>query len=303
MKQPLLSPLNDPMKDKDFFKKLPFPLMGSPKFDGIRSVNPHGMMLSRSMKAIRSKQVQDRFRNLWHTDGELIVGDPFDDQVYNTTNSHVMSADKPADDLRYFIFDFIRSDQLMLPFFERSLLAKELVEGYRRLFPGIFFVEHEPLDDLDALLAYEQTQLALGFEGIMLRTPLGMYKTNARATWNDEIIYKLKRFTDDEAKITGFVEAMKNNNSVILDERGYSKRSQAKGLETGLGRVGKFIVDYKGQELKISPGKFTHDDLVDIWNHQDFYLGKFLKFRFFAYGMKDLPRFPRAVGFRSVEDM
>jgi DNA ligase-1 len=302
MRQPLLAPLNDPLKDPWFFDRLPLPLLGSPKLDGIRGLNPQGTILSRSMKPIRSKQVQERYKRVWHLDGELVVGEPTVQGLMQLTSSHVMSADKPTDDLRYYIFDFIRPDTLMLPFWERLELAKERVELNKDVL-GLHFIEHKYLDTIDEVLEYEREQLALGYEGVMLRNPVGFYKCNSRATWNDMLIFKLKRFSDNEGILVDFVEATSNTNASFKDERGYAKRSDSKDARVPLGRIGTFKVLFRELIIDVSPGAFKHQELVEIFNNFELYKGRILKFRHFDYGTKDAPRFARAIGFRDKDDM
>src|SRR5216684_92514 len=87
------------------FTKLRFPLLVSPKLDGVRATVQGGRLRSRSLKEIPNKNVQDLFRNLPEgTDGELIHGQPWNDP-YRRTISIVMSDDKPADGVQLYVFD------------------------------------------------------------------------------------------------------------------------------------------------------------------------------------------------------
>jgi hypothetical protein len=53
--------------------KLRFPILCSPKLDGIRAVVRGGVVYSRSNKPIPNKWVQSKLSHLEHYDGELIV--------------------------------------------------------------------------------------------------------------------------------------------------------------------------------------------------------------------------------------
>jgi hypothetical protein len=169
-------------------------------------------------------------------------------------------------------------------------------------------VEHVELNSMQDLLEFENRELEKGFEGIMLRDPVGRYK-QGRATMNEGIIYKVKRFQDAEGRVVGFVQRMENTNVQERDELGYAKRSSAKAGKVPVNMVGKFLVEWNGLMLEVAPGAFKHSELKEIWENQARYLeqsslGKlFLKFRFFQHGSKDLPRFPRAVGWRTPQDM
>lgn len=303
MRQPLLAPLEDPMKRPTFFQDLPFPQLVSPKFDGLRGLNRRGTVLSKTMKPLRSLQVQREFGKLWSTDGELIAGEPTWEGCCARTESTVMSANKPHKDLRYYLFDYIRDDHLDEMFIDRYKRTEDLFEKWRSKIPGLRIVPQILVEDVEHLLDVEAKLLGEGYEGLMMRTPWGVYKHTARATWNDAIIYKLKRFTDEEAVVIGFEEAQSNLNEAEEDERGYVKRSKAGKNKSALARVGKFICDYNGKRMKVSPGAFTTEELEEIWATQEMHIGKFLKFRYFNYGIKDMPRFPRAVMFRNPDDM
>jgi DNA ligase-1 len=294
MFRPLLAPGEDPLRYPNYFKELRYPLLCSPKYDGIRCLIKGGVALSRTGKMLPSYQVQEEFGKYEDFDGELIEG-AIDSNVYNRTQSHVMSESKPGD-LAFYVFDYTHPDYLYQPFFERLDILRRLnLIGHVRL------VEQQLVEDEEELIEYENYCLTMGFEGIMMRSPISPYK-NGRATWREGIIYKLKRFQEDEAQIIGFEEQYTNTNALEVDELGYAKRSYEKNGMVPADTLGKFIVKYKDQELVVAPGQFTHDERKFVWKFQDTFKYKYLKFRFMTYGMKDLPRFPRAVGFRDEMD-
>ena len=304
----LLSPQDDPLKRPTFFQDLPWPLLCSPKLDGIRCLPQPGefaptTVYSRTCKSLRSKQLQLQFGvpELNYLDSEGIEGDPCTPDCYTRSDSHIMSFNKPGD-LALYVFDDASPELHSKSFWYRLQTAEERVAKLNR--PDVVFVEHELCQSIEELLVFEAKVLALGFEGVMMRTQRGAYKSHARCTWNDQIIYKLKRFTDDEGLLVGLEENDKNNNALEVNELGYAKRSKAAaGLVPG-GRVGTFLVDFQGLTLRIAPGVFKHAELIEIWNNPHKYVGrKLIKFRHFAIGVKDLPRFGRAVGFRDNIDL
>jgi len=298
----LLAPSNSPMDTPSYFEDLPYPLLVSPKIDGIRAVPMSNRLLSRTLKPFRSIQAQTMFGQLDHLDGELAVGNPYDYDVYRRTNSHVMSFDKPSDDLRYYVFDTTVPDLLGASFEERLCIAEELVKYYAN--PAVHFIRHRLVNNYDELIAFENEALATGYEGIMMRTPSGVYKHNARCTWKDQIIFKLKRFADDEALILEVIEGEDNNNEQERDERGYAKRSDKKDGKTPSGMMGKWRVSYKGDDnTEVAPGCLSHKERVYILQHPEEFVGKYVKLRHFPKGVKDKPRFPRTIGFRDPIDM
>jgi DNA ligase-1 len=297
MFKPMLAPHEDPMSYPDYFKKLKYPLLCSPKYDGVRCIIKNHIAYSRTFKPIPSRQVQDQLNDLEHFDGELIVGEPTDYNVYNRTQSHVMSIDKPNVDLRYYVFDYTHPDFLNSPFTTRFLKLCDMSISNI----SVFIVEQEYIESKIRLLEYEEECLERGFEGIMMKSCCGYYK-QGRGTFNQGLIYKLKRFQDDEGVIVGFEEGKSNQNVQERDELGYAKRSTAKAGMVPTDTLGKFIVNFKGMEIEVAPGSFNHDERKHIWQNQLRYQGSYLKFRHFTHGVKDKPRFPRAIGFRDKID-
>jgi DNA ligase-1 len=268
---------------------LVYPLFVSPKLDGVRAIVKGGRVWSRTGKLIPSYQVQDELYSFENYDGELIVGEPTAPNVYNITQSHVMSREKEADDLRFYVFDYHSNS----PYFVRyeQLTEQEAV----RKVPQV-----EAKSKLE-VLELEELFLTEGYEGVMLRSINAGYK-EGRATLKEGIIYKLKRFEDDEAEIIDMIEGKKNENPAEKDELGFTKRSSHKDGKILSNTLGAFIVRYQGQELQVAPGLFNHEEREILWDNKEEFIGATLKFRFFKYGVKDKPRFPRAIGFREVEN-
>ena len=84
--------------------KLQFPVIISPKLDGIRAIVKDGVVYSRTGKPIPNKYVQDLFSHFNGLDGELIVGNPTDKNVFQNTTSGVMSIEGMPN-VFYYVFD------------------------------------------------------------------------------------------------------------------------------------------------------------------------------------------------------
>ena len=136
----------------------------------------------------------------------------------------------------------------------------------------------------------------------MLRNPYGRYKWN-RGTFNEGLIYKLKRFEDSEGIIIGFEEGNSNQNECMRDEKGYASRSQKKEGLKAADTLGKFILSWNGHMIKVGCGTFSHEERKSIWDNQAYHMGRFIKFRFLSHGTIELPRFALATGFRDEIDM
>ena len=279
---------------------LRYPLLASPKLDGVRCLIWEGVAYSRNAKPIRNHFVQAWAKDFHNLDGELIVGSPVHDHTgepLGRTQSGVMSFDGEPD----FTFHLFDSPERAYPAFEpsRALLVSE-VEG-----PRMDHVPHRLVHNVAQLADYEEYCLDLGYEGVMLRDPDGPYK-HGRSTLREGYLMKLKRFTDGEAVVIGLEEGMVNHNELQRDELGRAKRSKDSSGLVPSGMVGTILArDPVWGELRIAPGTMTHGDRRQIWERYTLgaptevqLIGKTIHWRSFGYGVKDKPRFPRFYGIR-----
>lgn len=323
IKKPLLAPLNSPADTPSFFDDIIFPQLVSPKIDGIRALVDEVIeedftslsggvaganistynVLSRNLEKFRSNQVQALFgtKELLFCDGELAYN-PIAPDCLHVTQSHVSSFNKPCDTLKYYVFDWCNPATAHLEYYLRHEMLIEAIANADN--PRVEVIPQLHVDSLEELLAIEAQYLEEGYEGVMFRNPVAHYKHN-RATYRENIIYKLKRFTDAEAIIIGFLEGEHNTNAKEIDARGFAKRSDAKAGKVPNGMVGKILVrDLKtNQELTITPGVMKHPQRKYILEHQAEFINKIVTYRRFDYGVKDAPRFSRFIAFREKWDM
>jgi len=275
---------------------LRFPIMASPKLDGIRCTIQEGKALSRSLKLIPNKFIQKLLgrHEFERLDGELIIGDANASDVYRKTVSGVMSEDG-SPDVYFHVFDWIGAG---VPFKERYDELNTLC------FPPIIrVVQHAWITNQEDLDDYEQMILSQGYEGIMLRSPQGPYK-HGRATLKEGSLMKVKRFSDSEAIIVGFEEQMHNSNIQERDERGYAKRSSAQEGMVPSGTLGALLVQDIKTGVRFSIGTGFDDELrATIWANPDILLNRVVKYKYFEVGAYDKPRFPVFLGFRMEEDV
>jgi len=271
---------------------LRYPLLASPKLDGVRAMAMDGTLYSRSLKPIPNEFCQTQFRSLEWFDGELIVGSPTHPNAYNNTVSGVMTRDGQPD-VTFWVFDYFLDKNTDFRSRYRHLLS--IAENTVR----VEVVPHVLLTDDYALDEYEAQVLSLGYEGIMLRDPQGPYKMG-RSTTNEGWLLKLKRFEDSEARITGFEEKMHNANEQTTNELGLSERSSHRANKHPTGVLGALIVTdlYSGVSFNIGTG-FTDLDRQNIWTIRDTLIGKVVKYKFQPAGVLEKPRFPVFLGFRA----
>lgn len=283
---------------------LRYPIIGSPKLDGIRALIINGVVMSRSLKPIPNKHVQSLFGNskLNGFDGELIVGDHTAKDVYQKSVSRIMSRDTQPD-VRLFVFDDF--DYGCDPGFGKRFagLTRRFSELPRTLKLTIQVHDHVRIPTKMDFDKWEDKYLAQGYEGIMLRDPNGVYKYG-RSTLKEGLLLKVKRFVDSEAVIIGVTQLMHNTNEQTKNELGNSVRSSKKAGKVACSEIGSLVVrDIKSKvEFEIGTG-FTAAQRSEFWGLQNQLIGKMVKYKSQPIGVKDKPRFPVFLGFRDVIDL
>jgi len=274
----------------DDLSKITYPVLATPKLDGIRCLIVDGMAVSRKLKPIPNNFVRTYLEEhcLEGWDGELVV----EGKSFNEIQSLIMSEDGEPD-FTYEVFDWYSATT----YEERIQDLKRLDNDDKRvkfLFPKV-------IETIDQLLGYEVKCLDEGYEGVMLRAPQGLYKFG-RSTLKQGWLLKLKRFKDAEAMVVGFVEKMHNGNEATVDELGHTKRSSHKANLIPAGTLGTLVVSTSDYEFGIGTG---FDDAMrkTIWDNRDAYLGKLVTFKYQEAGMLERPRFPVFKGFRSEDDV
>lgn len=113
--------------------------------------------------------------------------------------------------------------------------------------------------------------IALGFEGIMIKTLNGSYFCKRSYEWQ-----KMKPFLSDEFEIIDFEEGEGRNERTL----------------------GKVIVSVDGVRVGVG-SSFSDDERRDIWSHKEAYLGRLIEVQFQEL-IKETGslRFPTVKGFR-----
>jgi DNA ligase-1 len=278
-------------------KKLEFPVLASPKLDGIRCLICNDQPVSRALKPIPNSYIQDELAFYPEFDGELLVGDPTDPSAFSKSTSGIMShGGRP--DFTFWVFDWIDPKTLHLPFVSRL----EIAENALRVSPEKYYrakiVPHTPIDSPEGLVELEAHYVALGYEGIMVRDPSGVYKFG-RSTVNQQLLGKVKRFDDTEGVIIGFEELMHNENEAERNELGYLERSHAQAGQIPGNTLGALKVSHPDWQETFGIGTgFTADERFTLWQNRSTLKGQTVKFKHQPSGAKDKPRFPVYLGLR-----
>lgn len=268
--------------------KIRYPVLATPKLDGIRCLMVDGVAMSRSMKPIPNEFVQKELRGLNGLDGELMLkGD------YNAVQSGIMKRTGEPD-FTFHVFD--------------SFL---LGGGYVERIDGVEWMDHPRIQALlpvvvkteRQLLELLEQHLAEGYEGTMIRDPNGRYK-HGRSTVKEGILLKLKKFYDDEAELLEIIEAQHNLNEQDYDELGYSKRSSCKENLVPAGTAGSLVVKWNGKTFRVGFGPgFTDEKKQWIWDNRVSLLGELVKFSYQELSKDGIPRFGKMLEIRHPDDL
>jgi DNA ligase-1 len=302
--------IKSPMLASDYEESLlVFPKLASPKIDGYRAHVQNGVLSTRSGKPVNNDYIQSmlgrpEFNGL---DGELVIGEMNRPDVFEKTSSGVKRK-KGEPDFKWIVFDDYSFPNA--PFYTRQTDARQRIfcslasVAFAHLNEKVFHLPHVHLDDLKDMDVYEKNKIEMGFEGIMLRDPNGIYKFG-RSTVREGGLLKVKRFVHDEATIIGYEELMHNGNEAFLDELGRTKRSSAAAGLYCSGMIGAYIVKSPKYEkpFKISCGSMDHKTRKEKWEEREKSLGELARFAHFPHGQKDVPRHGIYAGIRDRDDL
>ena len=286
IKKPMLA---ETIEDLSILK---YPVLCTPKLDGIRCLIVNGKAVSRKFKLIPNNHIRSKIEQIAIEgfDGEIIIKG----KEFNEISSAVMSEDGNPD-FTYAVFDYYSEE----PYNNRMKNLAATPDFY----PVIECILPVQINNELELLAYETRCLADGYEGVMIRSPNSPYKFG-RSTVKEGWLLKLKRFYDGEAVVLALEEKMHNENEATKDELGHTKRSSHQANQTPANTLGSFCVKEMktAVEFKIGTG-FDADFAKQVWSNQKNYIGKIIKYKAQKVGEKDKPRFPSFEGFRDERDM
>ncbi len=275
---------------------LRFPVLATPKLDGIRCLKIDGQAVTRSFKPISNTFAREWIEaNLPDgLDGELMLRGG----TFNATTSAI-GRESGEPDFVFHMFDYV-SEGIDVPYTCRVKELQRLPqwEHVEKVLPVT-------IKNADELAAYEEKFLAAGYEGVMVRDPAGPYKCG-RSTEREGWLLKIKRFADAEAEVLEPYEGMSNQNEAERDAFGRTKRSLSKAGMVGRGELGGFIVRALDTGVEFRLG-YNHVlggiDRVSLWLKKEALVGRLVKFSHQPSGAKEAPRFPKFLGFREAWDL
>lgn len=302
------------------YGKIQYPVLATPKLDGIRCLMVDGVAMSRSMKPIPNDYVRKQLEGLHGLDGELMVNGDF-----NEVQSGIMKKSGEPD-FTYHVFDSFTEEGGYKERIDNLLWSDDNINCLV-LMPIVIHTEAK-------LDAYLEKCLADGYEGVMIRDPNGKYK-HGRSTVKEGILLKIKKFFDDEAILVDVIEKMHNANDLDQDEFGYAKRRSCKENLVPCGTAGSLVLNWKKPKgaLFISPNtalpeiirqkeeyhaKPDYEDIEfrvgfgpgitdaikqDIWDRREELTGEITKFSYQELSKDGVPRFGKMLEFRHEDDL
>ena len=281
-----------------------FPFWAQPKYDGIRVlIGDDGYAYSRSLKPIRNYEFQSWVRNNADTlrglDGEIIVGDPTAPDCYTRTSSAVMSFENSdIENAKFWVFDIWDHSGTYDQRYDSLIERMSGFPSWTEIAPNSLLHDKFMLDN------YEAHILAKGHEGVILRSRDALYKAG-RGTPKQGQLIKLKRFEDSEGEVVAVHEFMHNANPATINALGYTEHSGHKDNLIPMGKLGAIEVklgpEWNSDTVRIGSGLNDQQRNL-LWEERETLIGKLVKFKYFAVGTKDAPRFPIFLGIRDADD-
>ena len=293
-------------------KSLPekFEYLVSTKIDGVRCLIKDGKVLSSTLRELPNPKLSLFFTDLLKNkeyvfDGELHAASlPFGELV-GIVMSH--GKDLPKD-LKFHAFDCLtlkewNNEEKTNEYKDRLKQLKEFAKNYK----CISVLKQNKVTNRQELQYLIDQAQEDNQEGVMIRSPSGLYK-NGRCSLKQDNIYKYKFWLDYDAKILSAHEmiGIKEGIERELDPTGHKKTVHKKDDLEPKGTFGYFIVqvDIEGNpSMEIGSWKGLTRELRDeIWRNPKSYIGRWIRFKGMSVGIKDVPRIPKEIEFRDAKD-
>lgn len=268
---------------------LPYPLLASPKLDGVRALVQNGKVVSRNGQAFRNRAVQELYGRAEYEglDGELIVGPPTAKNVFNRTTSAVANGGEDAYKefmLKgvFFVFDRYAVGRAYMA--RWASLSRFTKMGKVRL------VEQDVMQNSTQILRYEKRLLRAGYEGVMLRRQNAGEYMQKRSTLRECELVKLKRFDYGTAVIMAVYPLRHNTN---IEKTATGRRSSKRlGVVEDEKLVGSALLVDKERVFEFTVN--IAEDKLRHWKGWPTAIGRAVRYRYQNVGTGEQPRFPTA---------
>jgi DNA ligase-1 len=309
------------------FKGMRFPVWGFRKIDGVRACHITGKFTGRSLEDMKNTALVEMFSGPQYVgfDGELTINGclrtnelpieltPDNETLCGLTTGITNRAklrkgeDELPTNVVWNLFDYLHPDVLHLPYAERhaALVKKVMPESVLDLDTcNVRVLGATVIENVEAAQAFIEECLELGYEGAIFRDPTALHKSG-RATARGNDFWRFKPTSDKDCIITGFEEALENQNEAKTNALGRTERSSHQGNLVGKGMIGTVLATdvETGKPIRLGPGSMTHKQRTDWFNNPDEIVGWAAKYTSLDYGTKDAPRQARFKERRAKSDL
>ena len=281
-----------------------FPVLVTPKIDGVRAIKLNGKLVSRSLKQIPNIAIRTLIERIFPEDG-IFDGELSVDSDFQNTVSAVMSVNTVLpNNLKFYWFDWVQKYDYDMPYSIRVLRIYEHMKNNKELRKLNIIIPLIPaqVDNTKELSLFEEASIRKGYEGVVIRSYAGRYKCG-RSTMREGLMIKIKRLEDFEATIIDTEELMHNLNEERRDNFGRMQRSSAKGNKRPSGTLGALVANAQnGKTFKIGTG-FSSQQRQKLWVERDNLIGKLVKYRSAGNSNDDVPKCAVFIGLRHADDI
>jgi ATP-dependent DNA ligase len=259
-------------------KTFAFPCYTQPKLDGTRCIAVQGKgLFSRLKKSFpHMEHIMEEVNRIPSVGTLILDGELYSDELTFQEIVGLVKREtlKPGDaekqrKIKFHVYDIIKPTDY-----------EDRLEHLRRM----FYANHNILNHVvivstnlcrseEEMKKQHAEHVANGYEGIMLRNPMGLYKHSRSVD-----LLKYKEFFDAEYNVVGFKEG--------------------EGLEAGC--VIWNCCNADGKEFHCRP-RGSREERMELFQQGAAYIGKMLTVRFQELTDEGLPRFPVGIAFRDYE--
>ena len=284
------------------------PYMVSYKMDGLRCVFKNGHMLSRSLKEIPNKQLQERFAHLKKMsiehdeiyDGELYSDELTFQEITHFCMSDDLKSEELPESIKFYCFDLINGEAINDENkTEIASVRYEHIKEMEKLNIPFFIAVNQTLIEIpEEVENIFKTAVDAGFEGLIIKNPNSKY-VYKRVTSKSGDGYKYKPYRTYDAQIIGVEQATKVDPTAErkVNELGYHKTSQKKDDRILIDKASAFLVRLGDKTLKVTLA-MKDSEKEEVWKNRDKYTGKWIEFKGMDVRAKDVPRHPVHVRMR-----
>ena len=234
------------------------------KFDGIRCVciieNNNPRFFTRQGKEIGGlvdiqNDIKNMDKNNMVLDGELLFSGEYEDSgdQYRKTTKIVNSKSEDKKNIIFHIFDMLSVKEF------KDGKSEKVYKDRRKSINQIKETENVKVapilyqgTDHTQVTQVAQQMIDNKREGVMVN------RNDVYECKRTKSLLKVKEFNDADLRVIGFEEGRGEN----------------------AGRLGAFIVDYKGHEVHVGSG-YSKDQRIEYWNNKEEMIGKIIKVKYF----------------------